>query len=88
VEEEVRGPGVSESREQIDTERVQSHLDEVVPSTVEETAEANLLCGARNHKGTEVRRDTRAALDFSFPNPYDLLNVEVREFTFNRCPIR
>ncbi len=32
-------------------------------------------------------RPYRQSLDFTRPNSYDSGNVEVREFTFNRCPI-
>jgi len=59
--EPVTGPVV-----QIDEERIQSHLDEVVRATVEETlnalldAEAEQLCGARKYERTEGRKDTRA----------------------------
>ncbi len=51
---------------QIDEERIQSHLDEVVRSTVEETlnalldAEADRLCGAKRYEHIEGRKDTRA----------------------------
>jgi hypothetical protein len=51
---------------QIDEERIRTHLDEVVRSTVEETlnasldAEADHLCGARKYERTEGRKDTRA----------------------------
>lgn len=52
---------------QIDKQRIQPHLDEVVQSTVEETlnglldAEAERLCGARKYEGTESRQDTLAS---------------------------
>jgi len=51
---------------QIDEERIQSHLDEVVRTTVEETlnalldAEADHLCGAKRYERSEGRKDTRA----------------------------
>jgi transposase-like protein len=51
---------------QIDEGRIQSHLDEVVRATVEETlnalldAEADHLCGARKYERVEGRKDTRA----------------------------
>jgi putative transposase len=51
---------------QIDEGPIQAHLDEVVRATVEETlnalldAEADELCGARNYKRAEDRKDTRA----------------------------
>jgi putative transposase len=51
---------------QIDEERIQSHLGEVVRTTVEETlnalldAEADHLCGARRYERSEGRKDTRA----------------------------
>jgi putative transposase len=51
---------------QIDEGKIQSHLDEVVRSTVEETlnalldAEADQLCGARRYERSEGRKDTRA----------------------------
>ena len=50
----------------IDEERIQSHLGEVVRTTVEETlnalldAEADHLCGARKYERSEGRKDTRA----------------------------
>ena len=51
---------------QIDEQRIQSHLDEVVRSTVEETlnalldAEADRLCGAKKYEHSAERKDTRA----------------------------
>lgn len=51
---------------QIDEGRIQTHLDGVVRSTVEEAlnalldAEADHLCGARKYERTEGRKDTRA----------------------------
>jgi transposase-like protein len=51
---------------QIDEERIQSRLGEVVRTTVEETlnalldAEADYLCGARRYERSEGRKDTRA----------------------------
>ena len=50
----------------IDDERIKSHLDRVVRSTVEETlnalldAEADRLCNAQRYERSEARRDTRA----------------------------
>ena len=50
----------------IDEERVQSHLDEMVRSTVEDTlnglldAEADALCGAKRYERSPDRVDTRA----------------------------
>lgn len=50
----------------IDTEKVRSHLDEVVRSTVQETlnqlldAEADRVAGAGRYERSEARRDTRA----------------------------
>jgi putative transposase len=57
----VMGPVV-----QIDEGRIQTHLDEVVRSTVEETlnalldAEADRLCGAKKYEHSAERKDTRA----------------------------
>src|SRR5579864_1659588 len=51
---------------QIDEEKIQQHLGEVVRSTVEETlnamldAEADRLCRAERYERTEARKDTRA----------------------------
>ena len=51
---------------QIDDQKIQDHLDQVVRGTVEETlngllqAEADALCGARRYERTQARRDTRA----------------------------
>ena len=51
---------------QIDEERIQSHLGEVVRDTVEETlnamldAEADALCGAGRYERSESRKDYRA----------------------------
>jgi|GEM_PF-2451806 transposase-like protein len=51
---------------EINDERIQAHLDEVVRATVEETlnalldAEADRLCGARKYERVEGRKDTRA----------------------------
>jgi transposase-like protein len=59
----VAGPVV-----QIDEGRIQTHLDEVVRSTVEETlnalldAEADQLCGARKYERTEGRKELEAAI--------------------------
>jgi transposase-like protein len=50
----------------IDDERIKSHLDRVVRSTVEETlnalldAEADRLCNAQRYERSAARRDTRA----------------------------
>src|SRR6267378_4098346 len=50
----------------IDDERIKSHLDRVVRSSVEETlnallnAEADRLCNAQRYERSEARRDTRA----------------------------
>ncbi len=50
----------------IDTEKVKSHLDEVVRSTVQETlnqlldAEADRVAGAGRYERSEARKDTRA----------------------------
>ncbi len=52
----------------IDDERIKSHLDRVVRSSVEETlnalldAEADRLCNAQRYERSAVRRDTRAGL--------------------------
>jgi transposase-like protein len=51
---------------QIDEERIQQHLGELVRGTVEETlnklldAEADQLCNAARYERTEARRDQRA----------------------------
>jgi transposase-like protein len=51
---------------QLDEERIQSHLGEVVRTTAEETlnslldAEADHLCGARKYERSEGRKDMRA----------------------------
>lgn len=51
---------------QINDDKIQAHLDEVVRSTVEETlnvlldAEADRLCGAKRYEHSEERKDTRA----------------------------
>jgi transposase-like protein len=68
---EAKGPGISEPSElkaalMIDTEKVRSHLDEVVRSTVQETlnqlldAEADRVAGAGRYERSESRKDTRA----------------------------
>ncbi len=50
----------------IDDERINGHLDRVVPGAVEETlsnlldAEADRLCNAQRYERSEDRRDTRA----------------------------
>src|SRR5512143_1261903 len=51
---------------QIDREKIQAHLGEVVRGTVEETlnalldAEADQLCGAGRYERSKARQDTRA----------------------------
>jgi putative transposase len=51
---------------QIDEERIQADLDEVLRSAVEETLNALLevgadhFCGARNYESTEGHKDARA----------------------------
>src|SRR5258708_7623021 len=50
----------------IDEGQIQSHVNEVVRNTVEETlnalldAEADRLCGAQRYERSEARQDTRA----------------------------
>lgn len=50
----------------VDGDGVRCHLDELVPSTVEDTlnqmldAEADQLCGAKRYEGSAERLDSRA----------------------------
>jgi hypothetical protein len=68
-------------------------LGTIVGPVAPTTVLGNCIITDRFHlPSTETAADSRRqliylrSLDFGCPRSYDLVNVEVREFTFNRCP--